>query len=326
MVVTSSRGLPPPNPKPQDLESVIQPLITSFAHDIGYKPLSKTKDETLWKAMTQYADHTGVPFEEGSHSWMCFKVGYTYPIVCFPNHPFEVQLYIGIYSWLGLLLDDEAPKFLDEFQMFHARFCANEKQPIPLLQGWADLMKLAFKYWDPVVANFIVSASLNFLNANVLEARKDFGRIERTRGGHSWAWFLREKDGVGESYAWFAFPMATCPDISCFLEVIPDLSAWIGKTNDVLSFYKEEKAGEGYNYIHNRGWYENKDALVVFSEIIAEVRESVERMRLVLKGREPYLQLLNSYLLGYIAFHRLNSRYRLWEVGLGEEDTDRTVE
>ena len=44
-------------------------------------------------------------------------------------------------------------------------------------------------------------------------------------------------------------------------------------------FYKEEKAGEGYNYIHNRGWYENKDALVVFSEIIAEVRESVERSK-----------------------------------------------
>jgi hypothetical protein len=121
--------------------------------------------------------------------------------VCFPKHQFEVQLHIGIYSWLGLLLDDAAAKFLDEFQMFHARFCANETQPIPLLQGWADLMKLTFKYWDPVVANFIVSASLNFLNTNVLEARKDFGRIERTRGGHSWAWFLRDKDGVGESYA-----------------------------------------------------------------------------------------------------------------------------
>jgi hypothetical protein len=72
----------------------------------------------------------------------------------------------------------------------------------------------------------------------------------------------------------------------------------MGKTNDVLSlvqpsfrlllfsnhrekcrFYKEEKAGEGYNYIHNRGWYKNKDALVVFSEIIAEVRKSAERSK-----------------------------------------------
>lgn len=119
--------------------------------------------------------------------------------------------------------------------MFHERFAAGEKQPIPLLQGWADLMRLVFKHWDPLVANFIVSASLNFLNANVLEARKEFNRMERTKAGHGWAWFLREKDGVGEAYAWFTFPRALCPDVSSFLEVIPVLGEWIGLTNDILS-------------------------------------------------------------------------------------------
>lgn len=48
-------------------------------------------------------------------------------------------------------------------------------------------------------------------------------------------------------------------------------------------------------------------------------------VRLVLKGREPYLKLLNSHFLVYIAFHKLNSRYRLCEVGQGENATDRTV-
>lgn len=201
--------------------------------------------------MRAHADSTGVPYEEGTHSWLMFKVGYVYPVVsnarrsfnskakntevCFPLHPFEVQLYIGIYSWLGLLLDDQAVEYLEEFSLFHERFCADEKQPIPLLQAWADLMKLTFKYWDPLIANFIVTASLNFLNSNALEARKEFNEIERTKAGRSWAWFLREKDGVGEAYAWFTFPKALCPDISLFLEVVPDLSIWIGLTNDVLS-------------------------------------------------------------------------------------------
>ncbi|KAF4449577.1 longiborneol synthase [Fusarium austroafricanum] len=312
--------------KPEDLQSFIQPLITSFANEIGYAPLSKTSNDALWKAMRAYADKTGVPYEEGSHSWLMFKVGYMYPVVCFPHHPFEVQLYVGIYSWLGLLLDDEAGTYLDEFQMFHERFCADEKQPIPLLQGWADLMKLTFKYWDPIVANFIVSSSLNFLNSNALEARKEFTGIQRTKAGGSWAWFMRDKDGVGEAYAWFTFPKTMCPDISCFMEMIPDLSAWIGLTNDILSFYKEEKAGETHNYIHTKGWYEDKDAQTVFEDIVADVTTKTEQMRLVLKGREPYLKLLNSHVLGYIAFHKLNSRYRLWEVGLGEDATDRTLE
>jgi hypothetical protein len=38
-----------------------------------------------------------------------------------------------IYSWLGLLLDDQAAEYFEEFSIFHERFCADEKQPIPLL-------------------------------------------------------------------------------------------------------------------------------------------------------------------------------------------------
>ncbi|KAF5589869.1 longiborneol synthase [Fusarium pseudoanthophilum] len=311
-------------PKPRDLKSFIQPLIASFTNEIGYSPFKTTSNDALWMAMRAHADNTGVPCEEGSHSWLMFKVGYVYPVVstakssflseaknsqvCFPHHPFEVQLYIGIYSWLGLLLDDQAAEYLEEFSMFHERFCADGKQPIPLLQAWADLMKLTFKYWDPLVASFIVTASLNFLNSNALEARKEFHQIERTKAGRSWAWFLREKDGLGEAYAWFTFPKALCPDISLFLEVIPDISIWIGLTNDVLS-----------------AWYEDKDPHSVFEEIVDEITTKAQQMRLVLKDREPYLKLLNSHLLGYIAFHKLNSRYRLWEVGLGEDATDRTV-
>ncbi|KAF5620071.1 longiborneol synthase [Fusarium sp. NRRL 52700] len=128
-------------PKLQDLKSFIQPLITSFANEIGYSPLKTTSNDALWKAMRTYADNTGVPYEQGSHSWLMFKVGYVYPV-----------------------------------------------------------------YWDPLIANFIVTASLNFLNSNALEARSEFHQIERTKAGRSWAWFLREKDSVGEAYAWFTFP------------------------------------------------------------------------------------------------------------------------
>jgi len=96
-------------------------------------------------------------------------------------------------------------------------------------------MHEVFKFWDSTVANFIVSASLNFLTACALQARDGFTQMKRTKAGHNWAWFMRDKDGVGEAYAWFAFPKALCPDISQFLEMIPDLSAWIGLTNDVLS-------------------------------------------------------------------------------------------
>lgn len=84
------------------------------------------------------------------------------------------------------------------------------------------------------------------------------------------------------------------------------------------SFYKEERGGEVDNYIHGRAWYENKEAIPVLEDVIGEVKDGVRRIRVVLDGREPYLQAANDYILGYVAFHKSVRRYRLWDVGLGE--------
>jgi hypothetical protein len=56
-------------------------LITSFTNEIGYTPPTTTENDALWKAMRLYADETGISYEEGSHSWKCFKMGYIYPVV-----------------------------------------------------------------------------------------------------------------------------------------------------------------------------------------------------------------------------------------------------
>lgn len=68
-------------PTQQDLRSFIQHLITSFTNEIGYTPPTTTENDSLWKAMRSYADQTGISYEEGSHSWKCFKMGYIYPVV-----------------------------------------------------------------------------------------------------------------------------------------------------------------------------------------------------------------------------------------------------
>lgn len=146
-----------------------------------------------------------------------------------------MQVFVGVYSWLGLLLDDETAKAPEAFAVFIERFATGLKQLTPLLEAWAELMRGAFKFWDPVVANFIVTSSLDFVTANVLETREEFQRLERTRGGKEWSWFVRNKDGVADAYAWFTFPKALYPDMSNFLEMVPDLSKYIAATNDILS-------------------------------------------------------------------------------------------
>ncbi|KAF4909022.1 Alpha-cuprenene synthase COP6 [Colletotrichum fructicola] len=302
----------------QDLTAILRPIITSFVSDIGCIDPAPEPSEALWVAMRAYADQLGVNYDKGTHSWNCFQMGITYSAACLPKHSLEVQVYIGTYTWLGILIDDETSKSPEDCSKFIERFAAGEKQPTPLLEGWAELMRLAYKYWDPVVANFIVTASLNFVNANVLENRQEFKKLKPTKGGKKWPWFMRDKDGVSDAYALFTFPKDQYQDMSNYLEMIPDMSCYLALTNDILSFYKEERNGEVDNYVHGRAWYENKEATQVLEDVIGEVKEGVRRIRVVLDGREPYLQATNDYILGYVAFHKLVRRYRLWEVGLGE--------
>ncbi|KAK8065100.1 hypothetical protein PG997_011847 [Apiospora hydei] len=235
-----------------------------------------------------------------------------------------------MYSWLGLLLDDSAAEHSDEFARFGARFVGGEPHPLPLLQAWADLLRLTYTYWDAAPANFIVTASLNFPQ---LEPTADGRGVQgiaaaprrtgvlgfRNSSGRSWARYVREKDGGGDAVAYFTFPKSMYPSQEEYLECIPDLARYINLANDVLSFYKEERAGEDDNFISQMAMYEDKDKLAVVEDLIDDVAKAVARIRATIQGKEPYASAVEDHILGYVAFHKLSPRYRLSEVGLGEE-------
>lgn len=74
------------------------------------------------------------------------------------------------------------------------------------------------------------------------------------------------------------------------------------------------------NYIHNRARCERKAPLTVVQEVKQESVDSVRRINAMLEGREqPYFQAWKIHLAGHVAMHTVNPRYRLSELGLGEE-------
>ena len=83
--------------------------------------------------------------------------------------------------------------------------------------------------------------------------------------------------------------------------------------SDVLSFYKEELAGERDNYVHDRALVTDKSISTVLTELVSELVESIERARSILKGdkeKEAWERLL----AGYVAYHYTTPRYRLAEL------------
>lgn len=80
--------------------------------------------------------------------------------------------------------------------------------------------------------------------------------------------------------------------------------------SDILSFYKEEVAGEKHNFVHDRARVTGKDVQTVLLDILEEVIGAVQRARAILQG-EREKEIWERFLAGYVAFHFLSPRYKL---------------
>lgn len=157
----------------------------------------------------------------------------------YPSHPLSIQLHIGIFTWLGFLIDDSAAHentaAQDELALFQIRFITSQPQPTPLLECFAQNLRETYQYWDPVTANFIVLSALAFVTANVLERRREYQDMEAAPAGANWAYHFRNIEGLPEVYTYFMFPRIEYPDVSVFLQAVPDMGRFINLTNDILS-------------------------------------------------------------------------------------------
>ncbi|KAI3393121.1 hypothetical protein diail_4720 [Diaporthe ilicicola] len=307
-----------PATKQDQLVSTVRPLIANFLETIDYDPPSRPDRTALRAAMTEYAAASGVPYNGDKHSRQCFETGLSVAIDMYPSHPLAVQLHIGIFTWLGFLIDDTNKCIAPDLAQFQARFYTGGPQPSLLLDHFARTLRNTYQHYDPVIANTIVLSALAFVNSNALETRREFQELVPSTAAASWPYYFRDKEGLPDSYACFIFPKAMYPDIGSFLQAIPDMGRFINLTNDILSFYKEEVAGETKNYVNSKAKSENKSAMAAMREIVADTAQRYLSVTSVLAGKEPYARAWHEYVMGYVAMHLTNDRYMFADIGLDD--------
>jgi len=90
-----------------------------------------------------------------------------------------------------------------------------------------------------------------------------------------------------------------------------------GIINDILSFYKEELAGETVTYVHLLRTARHKEnGLEVVQELIDEAVGLSEEIDGVLAGEAK--EMWECWKTGYITYHLCDGRYRLSELCLIE--------
>lgn len=146
-----------------------------------------------------------------------------------------MKLHIAIYSWLAIYIDDDEDGN-EDLAGFQTRFYNGEPQPSALLARFAEVLQGMSTHFEPLVANFIVLSTLQFVNATLLERRGEFLSLEHCKEASGWPDYIRDRSGVPEAYAYFIFPKEQCPDIGGFMQGIPDMMTYINYVNDVLSY------------------------------------------------------------------------------------------
>ncbi|KAF4996082.1 hypothetical protein FDECE_12578 [Fusarium decemcellulare] len=310
--------------QPKRLAALVAPICAHMLAQLRYPGAPQLEGEAV-EALLQYmykrAVEIGVPLDTPI-SAKGFRLGYAEGLLAHPGHPVEVQGYVGLFTWLVVQYDDivgQSNQMVEEALLFHERLFRGELQPNSLLEGIAGLLREARDHFDPVLANMLQISVLKFLTSNLLERHSGFQNMPVTRAGRKFPDFYRDMSGMDQAYAVFCYPKALYPDVGAFLEAIPDMANFINISNDVLSFYKEELGGDTRNYVHNRATCTGKPVLTVVAEVNQESIASARRIKQILKGRGIYEQSWNDSIRGYMAMHTTNPRYKLTDLGIGEE-------
>ncbi|KAI1131437.1 isoprenoid synthase domain-containing protein [Nemania abortiva] len=287
-------------------------IFTKLVRELKYQ--ASPHDDTrpaLEAAMLEYAASSGAPYKS-EYARRYFDVGLALACDCYPSHPFSVKLHVAIYTWLASYIDDDEDGN-EDLAGFQARFQKGEPQPSTLLARFAEVLQAMPTYFEPLMANFIVLSSLQFVNAALLERRGEFHHLQHCREASGWPDYVRERDGATEAFVYFVFPKDQCPDIGAYMQAVPDMMTYTNHANDVLSFHKETLVGETDNYINTRAICEQHEPLAMLETVVAEAIAANSRAVGLLRTKSDpvYARKWEEFFNGYIFFHATAQRYKL---------------
>ncbi|KAI3605431.1 hypothetical protein WG66_005897 [Moniliophthora roreri] len=156
----------------------------------------------------------------------------------------------------------------------------------------------AYQIWDPISANLMVSSWMEFLTGCAIEASEDLGSMKIQRTAVFWPDYLRSKTGLAPAYTYAIFSKHLHPKLSAYIQIMGDANRFIELANDVLSFYKEELAGETNNYVSTRAFTRGTSAIQTHQEVAEELISIYERVCVTLKGLE--LEAWKAFANGYL--------------------------
>jgi hypothetical protein len=112
---------------------------------------------------------------------------------------------------------------VEAVQEFNSRYAKNLPQKLKMLDDFAALLAEVHEIWPPIVANLIITSTLNLVTALLLE--RETAGMKISRDAISYPYFTRNMSGASDAYSLFAFPPGL--PIRCYVQAIPDMVLFV---------------------------------------------------------------------------------------------------
>ncbi|KAH9477608.1 Monoterpene synthase 25 [Psilocybe cubensis] len=290
----------------------IKEIYSGFIDKLEYSTMSAISDdnETFQALLSEFASYnTGRWFEA-----LC-RESSTIAELGYANHSPAVRLQAARFTWYLIYVDDLGQKFPSMLEGFQERLLTCKDPEGSFLQAFRAHLADMYKFWDPLPANCITLAGIDFINGCLLEQSPEISEMRLSKAATSWPYFLRNKTGSAAAYGFFLFPKELNVDMTTYIQVMEDIVFYTNLTNDILSFYKEDIAGERNNYIYNRAHVSHQSAIDALRDTVKDTLDAHARITEVLKGTNAYASW-KTWVNGYIGFHTTLKRYRLDDLGI----------
>ena len=238
----------------------------------------------------------------------------------FSNYPFEVRLFIGLYTTLFTYVDDADPQEMTpKLERFAMNFGLGKSHSDANLDYLAYLLAVELpKLWGPFASSCIIKATLDLLSGCLLENYFPSG-FERLASG--FPSYLRNKTGASEVYAYFIFPGVLFPEsefLGLYVHSIAGIIKITDAINDIISYYKERVIGdETTGLIVSEARVQLRSPAEVLLEMCKDTGATHQHTKQILgDANEQLLRAYCSFVDGLSAFHILSDRYRLSEIGI----------
>ncbi|KAJ7708635.1 terpenoid synthase [Mycena metata] len=176
----------------------------------------------------------------------------------YPCASVELKLLYAKLTAIAILIDDsleDEAVHADILQFSHRLYLGHSQENGMLALYHENMKELSDVYGDDaVLRGLAIVPWINYIDACLLEKVLFTTQLDYISAIKPHPHYLRSKSGIAEAYAAGIFKATTEQSIPLrrYIRILPDLTFFIEVINDILSFYKEELAGETYNLIQLR--------------------------------------------------------------------------